>query len=107
MLRRRTLVLAACAGLGALPAIAQQQSGKPVSFAAETPGKEPTTFAPMVGSWVISREANQNVLFIDGRVWKRGQPAGGLADKARELYGVAVTEDGVVDDDETAALRAA
>jgi len=26
-------------------------------------------------------------LFIDGRVWKRGQPAGGLADKARELYG--------------------
>jgi len=27
------------------------------------------------------------VLFIDGRVWKRGQPAGGLADKARELYG--------------------
>ena len=27
------------------------------------------------------------MLFIDGRVWKRGQPAGGLADKARELYG--------------------
>src|SRR4029079_10550478 len=27
------------------------------------------------------------VLFIDGRVWKRGQPAGGLADKARGLYG--------------------
>ena len=41
----------------------------------------------MVGSWVISKEAGKNVLFIDGRVWKRGQPAGGLADKARELYG--------------------
>jgi hypothetical protein len=87
MLRRTTFVLAACAGLGAVPAIAQQQSGRPVSFAAERPGREPTTFAPMVGSWVISREGDQNVLFIDGRVWKRGQPAGGLADKARELYG--------------------
>lgn len=69
----------------ATPAIAQQ--GKPVSFANEKPGREPTTFAPMVGSWVISKDAGQNVLFIDGRVWKRGQPAGGLADKARELYG--------------------
>lgn len=87
MLRRRTLVLAVCAGVAALPAIAQQQAGKPVSFAAEKPGREPTTFAPMVGSWVISKEADRNVLFIDGRVWKRGQPAGGLADKARELYG--------------------
>jgi hypothetical protein len=36
---------------------------------------------------VITKDAGQNVLFIDGRVWKRGQPAGGLADKARELYG--------------------
>jgi hypothetical protein len=60
---------------------------KRVSFATETPGREPKTFAPMVGSWVISRDAGRNVLFIDGRVWKRGQPAGGLADKARELYG--------------------
>ena len=51
-----------------------------VSFASEIPGKEPKTFAPMVGSWVISQDAGRNVLFIDGRVWKR-------ADKARELYG--------------------
>jgi hypothetical protein len=58
---------------------------KHVSFAGETPGREPKTFAPMVGSWVISRDAGRNVLFIDGRVWKRGQPAGGVADKAREL----------------------
>ena len=36
---------------------------------------------------MISKDAGRNVLFIDGRVWKRGQPAGGLADKARELYG--------------------
>jgi hypothetical protein len=24
---------------------------------------------------------------VDGRVWKRGQPSGGLADKARAIYG--------------------
>lgn len=58
-----------------------------VSFSGETPGREPKSFAPMVGSWIMQKDAGQNVLFIDGRVWKRGQPAGGLADKARELYG--------------------
>lgn len=75
----------------AVPAGAQAKAAAAattrVSFAGETAGREPKTFAPMVGSWVISREARRNVLFIDGRVWKRGQPAGGLADKARELYG--------------------
>jgi hypothetical protein len=60
---------------------------KRVSFASETVGREPKSFAPMVGSWVIAKEGSKKVLFIDGRVWKRGQPAGGLADKARELYG--------------------
>jgi hypothetical protein len=58
-----------------------------VSFAAETPSGEPKSFAPMVGTWIMQTDANQKVLFIDGRVWKRGQPAGGLADKARQLYG--------------------
>ena len=43
---------------------------KHVSFAGESPGREPKSFAPMVGSWVISRDAGRNVLFIDGRVWK-------------------------------------
>jgi hypothetical protein len=76
---------------GASPAFAQApadaSSTKRVSFAGESVGKEPKSFAPMVGSWVMSEDAGRKVLFIDGRVWKRGQPAGGLADKARELYG--------------------
>jgi hypothetical protein len=58
-----------------------------VSLAKEVAGREPKTFAPMVGSWVIATDKKDKVLFVDGRVWKRGQPAGGLADKARELYG--------------------
>jgi hypothetical protein len=70
--------------MAAVPLAAQT---KTVSFASEKVGVEPKTFAPMVGSWLISKEGDRKVLFIDGRVWKRGQPAGGLADKARELYG--------------------
>ena len=69
----------------ALPAGAQKTHR--ITFDRETPGREPKTFLPMVGSWVVTKEAGRNVLFIDGRVWKRGQPAGGLADKARALYG--------------------
>ena len=85
-----TLIVFALAAAVGVPASAQQAAvpkATHVSFAKETPGKEPAAFAPMVGSWIITREQGKNVLFIDGRVWKRGQPAGGLADKARELYG--------------------
>jgi hypothetical protein len=90
-----SLLLAAAVGLSAaipLP-LSSQVAGAPagkttqVSLAGETAGREPKAFAPLVGSWLISKDAGKNVLFIDGRVWKRGQPAGGLADKARELYG--------------------
>jgi len=69
--------------------VASPATGKTthVSLASEAAGREPKTFAPLVGSWVVTKDAGKNVLFIDGRIWKRGQPAGGLADKARELYG--------------------
>jgi hypothetical protein len=70
-----------------LPATAAAQTTRHVTFAGEAAGHEPKSFAPMVGSWLVTQDAGRNVLFIDGRVWKRGQPAGGLADKAREIYG--------------------
>ncbi|MEO8621082.1 MAG: hypothetical protein ABI625_08445 [bacterium] len=73
--------------LTSLAAVAAAQAPKGITFERETPGREPKSFVPMVGSWVVTKEAGHNVLFIDGRVWKRGQPAGGLADKARALYG--------------------
>ncbi len=75
------------AGAARAQAPADASATKRVSFANETVGKEPGSFAPMVGSWVMSQDAGHKVLFIDGRVWKRGQPAGELADKARALYG--------------------
>src|SRR5260370_29516767 len=48
---------------------------------------EPSRFIPVVGNWVIAQDANKNVLMVDGRQWKKGQPAGGLAEKARLIYG--------------------
>lgn len=50
-------------------------------------GREPSHFLPMVGNWTVVAEGSQHVLRVDGRIWKRGQPAGGLADKARAIYG--------------------
>jgi hypothetical protein len=69
-----------------LPAAAPAQQIR-ADLKSETAGREPKSFLPMVGNWVVTNDAGQNVIFVDGRVWKRGQPAGGLADKARALYG--------------------
>jgi hypothetical protein len=50
-------------------------------------GAEPTTFVPMVGNWIVVEDEGKKVLLVDGRQWQRGQPAGGLAEKARAIYG--------------------
>jgi hypothetical protein len=58
-----------------------------VDVAKDKVGAEPSTFLPMVGHWVVTEEDGKKVVMVDGREWKRGQPAGGLADKARAIYG--------------------
>ena len=44
-------------------------------------------FLSVVGNWAVAQDDGKNILMVDGRQWKRGQPAGGLADKARAIYG--------------------
>ena len=63
-------------------ALAQQ-----VDVANEKVGAEPTHFLSVVGNWAVAADQGKNILMVDGRQWKRGQPAGGLADKARLIYG--------------------
>lgn len=58
-----------------------------VDLAKEKVGGEPTRFLAVVGDWSIVADERQKVLLVDGREWKKGQPAGGLADKARAIYG--------------------
>ncbi len=80
---RRSFLLALCitaAALGA-PKIIRVDVGQ------EKAGAEPTHFLGVVGNWVVAQDSGKNVLMVDGRQWKRGQPAGGLADKARLIYG--------------------
>ena len=56
-------------------------------FSAETTGAQPKSFAAVVGNWVIGAEGDNRVLVVDGRQWKEGQAATGIADQARSLYG--------------------
>jgi hypothetical protein len=74
--------------LGLTP-VAAQKVAKPtkVDLAGEKVGAEPTRFLSVVGDWSIAADEGQKVLLVDGREWKKGQPAGGLADKARAIYG--------------------
>ncbi len=78
-----------CALGFALPHVALAQGTKSirVDVARDRIGAEPSTFLPMVGNWVVADEGGKKVVRVDGRIWKRGQPSGGLADKARAIYG--------------------
>jgi hypothetical protein len=48
---------------------------------------QPSNFGGIVGNWLVTEDGARTVLMVDGRQWKRGQPAGGLADTARAIYG--------------------
>jgi hypothetical protein len=84
---RRPLFALLFASALAAPIAAQGTKPITVDLKAEKIGKEPQKFLPMVGDWVVSKDDGKTVILVDGRKWKRGQPAGGLADKAREIYG--------------------
>ena len=67
-------------------AVAQTKSVK-IDVSAEKAGAEPAHFIPIVGNWIVTKDGAKNVLMVDGRQWRRGDPSGGLADKARAIYG--------------------
>ncbi len=50
-------------------------------------GRGKPAFLSVVGVWRIETDGNNKVLVVDGRQWKEGQTAAGIADKARALYG--------------------
>src|SRR5213080_3229493 len=68
-----------------LLAVAAQQLK--IDFSNESVGAEPKSFLSVVGVWRIEADGNNKVLVVDGRQWKEGQTAAGIADKARALYG--------------------
>lgn len=78
-----------CAFFAMAAALLTSVSAAPikVDFANETVGAEPKSFVSIVGVWRIESEGGTKVLAVDGRQWKEGQSAAGIADKARALYG--------------------
>ena len=70
-------------------ASAQKGRGKSVHVEVKKDkiGNESTQFLGIVGNWSVVQDADKKVLAVDGRQWMKGQPAGGLAQKAREIYG--------------------
>lgn len=85
----KVFVLAAT--LLALPGFAAE---KKVDLSKEKPGTTPRTFQPMVGTWTVAKDANENVIMLDGRPWvaSKDNPTKLLLQSARKLYGTANEE---------------
>jgi hypothetical protein len=58
-----------------------------IDLSKEKVGGESARFLSVVGNWSIVQDGDRKILAVDGRKWMRGQPAGGLAEKARTIYG--------------------
>jgi hypothetical protein len=60
-----------------------------VDLSKETVGKVPTTFEPMVGTWVVAQDGPDKVIEVDGRPWvaNKDNPTKLLIETARKLYG--------------------
>jgi hypothetical protein len=87
MIAHKATILALLAGALVLAAFPLAAEPLTVDLSAETVGAEPKSFVGVVGVWRIEQEGNKKVLAVDGRQWKEGQSAAGVADKARALYG--------------------
>jgi hypothetical protein len=82
-----TIIAIAGVSLAAVLTCANAAQSLKIDFSDETVGAEPKSFVSVVGVWRIENDGNNKVLVVDGRQWKQGQTAAGMADKARALYG--------------------
>src|SRR5437764_4051046 len=89
MTRKKHAISVALAGISLAALLWAARAIQPVKidFSDETVGAEPKSFLSVVGVWRIESDGNNKVLVVDGRQWKEGQTAAGVADKARALYG--------------------
>ena len=87
----RSAAIAAAAAV--LLAIAWSADTK-VSLNNEQPGKPPTVFEPIVGTWLVGQDAGEKVIMLDGRPWvaSKDNPTKLLVATARKLYGTSNEE---------------
>src|ERR1044071_8654270 len=79
-----TLLASADAQRAKKPAAAKSTH---VDLSKEKVGGESSKFLSVVGNWSIVDDGGKKCLAVDGRQWMRGQPANGLAQNARAIYG--------------------
>jgi len=93
---RMALIIAAAFALMALTVFplahstnAQRKGGSTtrVDLSKERVGRASSKFLSVVGNWSIVDDGGKKILGVDGRSWLRGQPANGLAQNARAIYG--------------------
>jgi hypothetical protein len=60
-----------------------------VDLSKERVGRPPTTFEPMVGTWLVAQDGADKVIMVDGRPWvaSKDNPTKLLIESARRLYG--------------------
>jgi hypothetical protein len=58
-----------------------------LGFGFDAVGGVAASVTPVVGNWLVGVDGDNPVLVVDGRAWSQGQPAAGIADRARVLYG--------------------
>ena len=84
----------ALAAVVALAAGAMVAAEIKVDLTNEKVGRPPVAFEPMVGTWVVSEDAGQKVVMVDGRPWvaSKDNPTRLLIESARKLYGTSNEE---------------
>ena len=87
-------VLQWCSAAVVLALVTVHAADLKVDLSKETVGKPPTTFEPMVGTWVIAQDGADKVIMIDGRPWvaSKDNPTKLLVESARKLYGTSNEE---------------
>lgn len=87
MSRTRSLVSVALVAL-AVSASSTAQVTK-VDLSKEAVGRTPSTFEPMMGSWVVAEDGGEKVIKVDGATYKASQdnPTRMLLENARKFYG--------------------
>jgi hypothetical protein len=85
--------LAAAAMTAALIAALHAADVK-VDLSKEQVGKAPTTFEPMIGTWIVAQDGGDKVIMVDGRPWvaSKDNPTKLLIESARRLYGTSNEE---------------
>ena len=69
------------------PVIAHSADSLYVNFDNETVGAQSKVFSSFVGTWRIDKDDNNIIYAVDGRKWARGTMSGGIAEKAKLIYG--------------------